>query len=182
MKHADRASSTRARITEAAARLHEANPGDEFHAVTISDVCREADIARPTFYRYFDSVDALTAAGAAEQILTRLDARAGDAAGRLLDTLQNDEILRQAIMHGGVETRRAAVDSLTEKLVEDYGIAPDDPAAVLRARYAAAGVIEVFLTWFSPDTHPGIDGDQAADLATTATRAVLGRDKTSRRK
>jgi AcrR family transcriptional regulator len=173
MKRAVHATVMRATLIEAAARLH-----GSVAELTISDVCREADVTRPTFSQYFGSIDALLAA-VAFQRLRALVAGADEVGASLFEALRHDDLLRHAVTAGGAQARRAAIDYLAVELMARLGLDADDPADVLKARFAAAGVVEAN-TWWLAGGDPGLTGQQLVGLATACARAVADTPRAAR--
>jgi AcrR family transcriptional regulator len=160
-RHIDvRAERSRSQLIEALrVQLDERGPRD----ITVSSVCAQARLSRPTFYQHFVSLDDLAVAGI-ELRLAQLhhedaaDARptSYDAVVRFLDELDSDRgVYRQVIGSDAVfsSPRDAVEEWLIHRLVEDHDGPVDDPSSI---RFAAGGVLSLVRGWLLQEpTDPG---------------------------
>lgn len=179
MKMAERKERSRRALMDAVLELiHEgtANP-------SITEVCRRADVTRPTFYQHFASVDDLVSRAVAghlsshQEAALRLDADASTddlerAITDLLDRVWEDRVLIAAVRaHGGTLSSRAAIDTFSDRILERTP-PPHDDALILRARFAAAGVTELFGAWLRVED-PDAVRDTIAPLLHELVRDVM---------
>lgn len=151
-RHIDvRAERSRSQLIEALrVQLHERDPRE----ISVSSVCTQARLSRPTFYQHFVSLDDLAVAGI-ELRLAELhradeaDARptSYDAVVRFLDELDSDRgVYRQVIGSDAVFSgpRDAVEEWLIVRLVEDHDGPVEDPSSI---RFAAGGVLSLVRGW-----------------------------------
>jgi len=180
MKQAERRETTRTALLDAVLTLQRQRAGQSDQSspeITISEICREANLTRPTFYQYFDSADAAIAEACSQQLIGYFgasDAPHGsepEAMTRWLDLLHHDVLLRTALTEGGAATRRAAISAIASRLSQRWGVT-ETPDLEWRARFAAAGVLDMVSTWLRED-QPSESGDRIIELAASLARAVM---------
>lgn len=164
MKRDDRVGRSKAALAAAMFDLLQSEPPDR---ITITQVCRQADITRPTFYQHYRSVDDLMNQVVADRIQEHQDvAFAIDpdvaqgefdkALDQLLDLIWADRKLVRAMRAGSVVTGfsyQASVDRLAERILARVDV-PLTEQIRLRARFAAAGITELLANWLATD-RPG---------------------------
>ena len=177
MKHEERREITRTAILDAVLTLQQQRTTqDDPPAITISDICREANLARPTFYQYFDSADAAIAAACSQQLITYFHASdtrhtsESETMRLWMNLLKRDPLLQSALINGGTATRRAAVATIADRLFQRWNTT-DDPQIKWRAQFAAGGMFSVISTWLHED-NPVESGEEIIELATALARAV----------
>ena len=178
-RHIDvRAERSRSQLIEALRlQLHERDPRE----ISVSSVCSEAGLSRPTFYQHFSSLDELAVAGI-EQRLAVLGAGDGqpptsyDAVVSFLDELDSDRgAYRQVIGSEAVfsSPRDAVEDWLVVRLVEDHEGPLEDPSSV---RFAAGGVLSLLRGWLrqEPSNPDRLTSRQLADDMWRLASVVVG--------
>lgn len=140
--------------------------------ISISSLCAEAGVSRPTFYQYFASLDEVAVAGLERRFIELRvglpDGLDGPEVARVLltrfltDLDDGRSAWRRTIGSGtALAGARDAVESwFSERLTER---APDADPVVLR--YAAAGFLGVVRAWLRQD--PGPERPTADELAAT---------------
>jgi len=131
-------------------QLHER----DHREISVSSVCTQAGLSRPTFYQHFASLDELAVAGIEERLaaLQREDSTdkrptSYDAVVRFLDELDSDRgVYRHVIGSDALFTspRDAVEDWLVVRLVEDHQGPVEDPSSI---RFAAGGVLSLVRGW-----------------------------------
>jgi len=177
MKHAERKEITRTALLDAVLTLQQqrTNQSDP-PPITISDICREANLTRPTFYQYFESADAAIAAACSQQLVNYFQASDSRHASESqtmklwMNLLRSDVLLQSALTEGGAATRRAAVAAIADRLYQRWNIT-DDPTLKWRAQFAAAGMFSVISLWLHED-QPAESGEEIIELVTNLARAV----------
>lgn len=178
----ERVAQSRRALTGAVIDLLRTSPDGR---ITITEVCRRANVTRPTFYQHYASLDDLVGRAVAErlrehqQAALALDADAPDAdlqvsLGRFLDRIWGDRNLVRALRNTGAAlaiTHHASVDVLAERILARL---PGPPAAQtrLRARFAAAGITELLADWLDSED-PARVRDTYARLLRDLTAAVV---------
>lgn len=168
MKMAERVAASRDSLTTAALELMaDDRPGK----VSISEVCRRANVTRPTFYQYFGSVDDLLGQVVAERLAAHqdaafaLDPEASDAAfaeslERFLDLIWTDRRLVGVMSSHAPDrevSRDKAIEAIASRILQRTK--PDQEVTAehaLSARFAAAGTVELLGRWLSSDD-PGTE-------------------------
>jgi AcrR family transcriptional regulator len=181
-RHLDvRAERSRSQLIEALrVQLHEHDPRE----ISVSSVCTQAGLSRPTFYQHFASLDELAVAGIEQRLaeLHRQDSSdrrptSYDAVVRFLDELDSDRsVYRQVIGSDAVFTspRDAVEDWLVVRLVEDHDGPVADPSSI---RFAAGGVLSLLRGWLLQEpSDPGRPTSMqlADDMWRLASRVVGG--------
>ena len=178
----ERVAQSRRALTSAVIDLLRTNPAGR---ITITEVCRRANVTRPTFYQHYASLDDLVGRAVAErlrehqQAALALDADAPDAdlqvsLGRFLDRIWGDRNLVRALRNTGAApaiTHRASVDVLAERILARLP-GPHAAQARLRARFAAAGITELLADWLDSED-PARVRDTYARLLRDLTAAVM---------
>ena len=177
MKQAERREITRTALLNAVLTLQEQRIGQpDPQAITISEICREANLARPTFYQYFESADAAVAAACSQQLISyfkatdRAHSSDSETMTLWLNLLRHDALLQSALTNGGAATKRAAISTIADRLFQRWNTT-DKPDLKWRARFAAAGMFNVISTWLHED-HPSESGEDIIELAATLARVV----------
>ena len=177
MKQAERREVTRTAILDAVLTLQQQRSGTiDPPPITISEICREADLARPTFYQYFDSADAAVAAACTQQMLGYFEA--SDSSGSTesetmtlwLNLLRTDALVQSALTDGGAATRIAAITAIADRL---FGRWSGTTITHLkwRTQFAAAGMFSVLSTWLH-EPQPAESGEDIIELVTNLARSV----------
>jgi len=175
MNHSQRREITRTTILDAVLTLQKQRTSDQ-SAITISDICREANLARPTFYQYFDSADAAVAEACSQQLINYFQASDSRHASESqtmtlwLSLLRRDPVLQSALLEGGTATRRAAVAAIADRLFQRWDTG-DDPTCKWRAQFAAGGMFSVISTWLHEED-PAESGEDIIELVTQLARSV----------
>jgi AcrR family transcriptional regulator len=164
-----RSSRSRGQLVDALrSLLSSTDPGD----ISISSLCAEAGVSRPTFYQYFTSLDEVAVAGIERRFVELRAALPADLCGpdaarelltRFLTELDGERPAWRRTIGSGtgmVGTRDAVEGWFSDRLAEKV---PDADPVVLR--YAAAGFLGVVRAWLRQD--PGPDRPTPEDLATT---------------
>ena len=157
---------SRAQLTDALATLLRTRDGRE---ISVSALCAEARLSRPTFYQHFASLDEVAVAGIEarfRRLRAELPAEDGpDTSYRLLvawlTELDAERDAWQRTIGSGTafSASRDAVEAwLADRLAER---APEAGAPVLR--YAAAGFLGAVRAWLLQD--PGPERATPAELA-----------------
>ncbi len=152
-----RAERSRAQLADALRTLlRSRNP----HDISISSLCAEAGVSRPTFYQHFASLDEVAVAGI-EKRLTRLRAELPEGDGpetsrRLLLAWLTEldaerEIWRRTIGSG---TEFSASRDAVETWLVDQLTHRSPGAGPEVLRYAAAGFLGVVRAWLLQDAGP----------------------------
>lgn len=130
---------------------------------SISEVCRAANVTRPTFYQYFSSVDDLLGQVIAERLARHQDAAYAldpdapeeafaAALERFLDLIWADrrlvEAMRVPAPDGGM-SRDKAIDAIFSRIMQRIGPDRFTAETTLSARFAAAGTVELLGRWLS---------------------------------
>ncbi|MBZ5739407.1 TetR/AcrR family transcriptional regulator [Nocardioides mangrovi] len=160
---------SRAQLVEALqALLGSTDPGD----ISISSLCAEAGVSRPTFYQYFATLDEVAVAGIERRFAELRSGLPTDLCGpdaarelltRFLTELDGERpAWRRTIgSSSGMMGSRDAVESwFSDRLADKV---PDADPVVLR--YAAAGFLGAVRAWLRQD--PGPDRPTPEELATT---------------
>jgi len=177
MKQSERRENTRTALLNAVLTLQQQRTEvPDQPPITISEICREANLARPTFYQYFDSADAAVAAACSQQLVNYFEA--SDTTPRSesetmtlwMNLLRHDALLQSALTEGGTATRRAAISAIADRLFERWS-SLGDPQLKWRAQFAAAGMFNIVTTWLHED-QPAESGEYVIELATNLARAV----------
>jgi AcrR family transcriptional regulator len=160
-------------------QLHERDPRE----ITVSSVCTEAGLSRPTFYQHFASLDELAVAGI-EQRLAELDPGAPtdarptsyEAVVRFLDELASDRgVYRQVIGSDAIFSgpRDAVEDWLVVRLIEDHDGPVEDPSSI---RFAAGGILSLVRGWLlqEPDDRDRPTSKELADDLWRLASLVVG--------
>lgn len=178
----ERVAQSRRALTGAVIDLMRTSPA---RRITITEVCRRANVTRPTFYQHYASLDDLVGRAVAErlrehqQAALALDADAPDAdlqvsLGRFLDRIWGDRNLVRALRNTGAApaiTHRASVDVLAERILARLP-GPHAAQTRLRARFAAAGITELLADWLDSED-PARVRDTYARLLRDLTAAVM---------
>lgn len=159
-----RAERSRAQLTDALSTLLH---GRDARDISVSALCAEAGVSRPTFYQHFASVDEVAVAGIERRLAELGPGATGDpeAAYRLLVAFLGDldarrDTWRRTIGRDTVfPASRDAVETwLADRLAEQAPTAA--PTAV---RYAAAGFLGAVRAWLFEEAGPHRPGP--ADMA-----------------
>lgn len=157
---------SRAQLSEALTTLLRTR---DARGITVSALCAEAGLSRPTFYQHFTSIDEVAVAGV-EQRFRRLradldDPGSPDATYRLLVSFLEDlERERQAWQRTiGSNTAFAATRDSVERWFADRLAERSPDAGPTVVRYAAAGFLGAVRAWMLQDDGP--DRPSAAELA-----------------
>jgi AcrR family transcriptional regulator len=144
---------TRSQLTAAMIELLQQKPAEE---ISVSELCKQADISRPTFYQYFKSPDDVLAAALEDKL--EAIARAADAArpdrstipkviARFLDALWHDRRLYRAALRtrSPYGYSRSVMEAWLQQALASYfrtsvpRAAPEDFDQ--RVLFAAGGII-----------------------------------------
>ena len=180
MKMAERVARSKAALTEAVLDLlHEGQAGK----ITITQVCRRANVTRPTFYQHYDSVDDLVSHAVTDRLRAHQDTAFAmdpgspqfDAAlARLLDLVWADRRLVE-VLHtsaaGTTLSHRTSVDVIAASILARMP-QPVTPQVELRARFTAAGTTELLASWLATD-HPEELRDTYVALLQDLAHAVM---------
>lgn len=178
----ERVAQSRRALTGAVIDLLRTSPAGR---ITITEVCRQANVTRPTFYQHYASLDDLVGQAVAErlrehqQAALALDADAPDtdlqvSLGRFLDRIWGDRNLVRALRNTGAApaiTHHASVDVLAERILARLP-GPHAAQTQLRARFAAAGITELLADWLDSED-PARVRDTYARLLRDLTAAVV---------
>jgi AcrR family transcriptional regulator len=161
-----RAERSRAQLSAAlTALLRTREPRD----ISVSALCAEAGVSRPTFYQHFTSIDEVAVAGV-EQRFARLRAELADPGGpdatyrllvSFLEDLERERPAWQRTIGSGTAfsaTRDAVEQWFADRLAERT---PEAGPTVVR--YAAAGFLGAVRSWMLQDD--GAERPSAAELA-----------------
>jgi len=177
MKHSERREITRKALLNAVITLQQQRSGQPNPpGITITEICREANLTRPTFYQYFESADAAVAAACSQQLIGYFEASdtahnsESETMTLWLNLLRHDALLQSALTDGGAATKRAAIGAIADRLFQRWSVT-DDPNLKWRAQFAAAGMFSVVSAWLHED-HPPESGDNIVELAAHLARAV----------
>ena len=176
---------SRARLTDALGTLLVTRDAKD---ISVSALCAQAHVSRPTFYQHFASVDEVAVAGIERRLeeLRRELADGPDAPYRLLVAFLDDlDTRRSAWQHmiGSGATFPASRDAVETWLADR--LAPWAPGASPAAlRYAAAGFLGAVRTWLREGSGPERPTvvAMAAELLVLSTRVLGSADPVPRRR
>ena len=164
-----RSSRSRAQLVEALRTLlGSTDPAD----ISISSLCSEAGVSRPTFYQYFTSLDEVAVAGVERRFAELRSELPPEVCGpeaaralltRFLAELDDERATWRRTIGSGtglIGTRDAVESWFSDRLAEKASGA--DPVVL---RYAAAGFLGVVRAWLRLE--PGADRPTPEELATT---------------
>lgn len=163
-----RAERSRTQLTDALTTLLGSRDGRQ---ISVSALCAEAGVSRPTFYQHFTSIDEVAVAGV-EQRFRRLRAELADPDGpdltyrllvSFLEDLERERPAWQRTIGSGTAfsaTRDAVERWFADRLAERT---PDAGQTVVR--FAAAGFLGAVRAWMLQDDGP--ERPSATELATT---------------
>ncbi|WP_374946376.1 TetR/AcrR family transcriptional regulator [Agreia sp.] len=165
-----RAARTRQGILSAVARLHAADSKD----ISVSDIVREAQISRSSFYAHFSSLDDLAVALLRQEFASVVGPNTRSAAAgsglresytRLVEHFAQRESIYSSAL--GLPLSRRAFDDVVAAYAEQVLASFDEPAseadairARLAATYVAGGTVSLLSAWVA--NHHDISADQLA--------------------
>ena len=161
MKMAERVARSKHALTQAVLELLRDQSTER---ITITDVCRAANVTRPTFYQYYRSVDDLIAEAIAQRLgqhqatafaigTSTPQGQFGEALAHFLNLIWEDRNLVFLLRSRDIDLvrlRMASVDVISAQIIA-HRLADDDPTVELRARFAAAGTTELLGAWLASD-------------------------------
>ncbi len=156
-----------------------------FPDISITDICREADIARVTFYQHYDSKEALLVAGVAEFFASMYQAVDQDGLtyyfetgemGKLLSSTQINvadpsqiRLVKVALTHTGSVVRQLAINSFLESFSNRETALNEDEVQLMGTFYVG-GVLTLLEQFLNGRMTVSPDDFQASTL--TLLRAL----------